>query len=213
MSRKRYRAIPSLALVAFVFVSGGNLAMAIETADYDVIETDDDFELRRYAPQILAETTVNANFDNAGNQAFRRLFNYISGANRSQSKIAMTAPVSQESSSRKIEMTAPVVQEESGASWNVAFLVPSSFSWDTVPQPTDDSVQLRRVPERTLAALRFSGTWSEERFRDHEKQLLAMLEARGLEVSGETIFARYDPPFKPWFLRRNEVLIPIAPIE
>ena len=69
------------------------------------------------------------------------------------------------------------------------------------------------MPERTLAALRFSGTWGEERFRDHEKQLLAILEARGLEAAGGTIFARYDPPFKPWFLRRNEVLIPIVPIE
>ena len=96
MSRKRYQDILFLVLVASAFFPGGNLAMAIETADYVVIETDDDFELRRYAPQILAETTVSADFDNAGNQAFRRLFNYISGANRAQSKIAMTAPVSQE---------------------------------------------------------------------------------------------------------------------
>jgi hypothetical protein len=213
MSRKPHQYTLFLALVAVVFTPGGSQALAIETADYDVIEVDGDFELRRYAPQILAETTVDSNFDEAGNRAFRRLFNYISGANRTESKIAMTAPVSQEASSRKIAMTAPVIQEESGAAWNVAFLVPASYSWETVPQPTDDSVRLRRVPERTLAALRFSGTWGEKRFRDHEKQLRAILETRGLEATGETIFARYDPPFKPWFLRRNEILIPVAPIE
>jgi hypothetical protein len=106
-----------------------------------------------------------------------------------------------------------VIQEETDTAWAVAFLVPSSYSWDTVPQPTDDSVRLRQVPARTLAALRFSGTWSEERFRDHESKLLAMLDKRRLKPAGETVFARYDPPFKPWFLRRNEVLIPVAPIE
>jgi hypothetical protein len=72
---------------------------------------------------------------------------------------------------------------------------------------------LRQVSERRLAALRFSGTWGEDRFRDHESKLLAMLEKRGMEPAGKTVFARYDPPFKPWFLRRNEVLIPVAPIE
>jgi hypothetical protein len=187
--------------------------MAIEKADYEVIEVDGNFEIRRYAPQILAETTVDSNFDTAGNQAFRLLFNYISGANRAQSKIAMTAPVSQEASSQKIAMTAPVVQERSDATWSVAFLVPSSYSWETVPQPIDDRVRLRQVPARTLAALRFSGSWGEDRFLDHESQLLAMLETRGREPLGETVFARYDPPFKPWFMRRNEVLIPIRPIQ
>jgi len=213
MTRSRYPHIFCLAVMMTVLLVGGKPAVAIEKADYEVIETDGDFEIRRYAPQILAETTVDATFDDAGNQAFRRLFNYISGANRAQSKIAMTAPVSQEASSREIAMTAPVIQEETDTAWAVAFLVPSSYSWDTVPQPTDDSVRLRQVPARTLAALRFSGTWSEERFRDHESKLLAMLDKRRLKPAGETVFARYDPPFKPWFLRRNEVLIPVAPIE
>ena len=213
MFRSRHKNLLCLAIAATFVLVGGEHAMAIEKADYEVIEANGDFEIRRYAPQILAETTVDSGFDDAGNQAFRLLFNYISGANRAQSKIAMTAPVSQEASSRKIAMTAPVVQERSDATWNVAFLVPSSYSWETVPAPTDGRVRLRQVPARTLAALRFSGTWGENRFREHESQLLAMLETRGLEPLGETVFARYDPPFKPWFLRRNEVLIPVAPVE
>jgi len=202
-----------LAVLPVVLVIGGGRAMAIENADYRVAEVHGDLEIRLYAPQILAETTVDTDFGDAGNQAFQRLFNYISGANRAQSKIAMTAPVSQEAVSQKIAMTAPVIQEGSGETWRVSFLVPSSFTWDTVPEPVDPRVRLREVPERTLAALRFSGTWGEKRFRDHESKLRAMLAKQGLKADGEPIFARYNPPFTPWFMRRNEVLIPVRPIE
>ena len=201
-----------LLVLAAVLLLGGGQSMAIENAAYTVTEIDGDLEIRMYAPQILVETTVDSDFDSAGNLAFQRLFNYISGANRAQSKIPMTAPVSQEAST-KIAMTAPVIQEGTESTWRVAFLVPSSYTWNTVPEPTDDRVGLRQVPERTLAALRFSGTWGEKRFRDHESKLRAMLSERGLQPAGEPIFARYDPPFKPWFLRRNEVLIPVAPSE
>jgi len=187
--------------------------MAIENADYTVIEVHGDIEIRLYAPQILAETTVESDFDGAGSQAFQRLFKYISGANRAQSKIAMTAPVSQEASPQKISMTAPVVQEGDGRTWRISFLVPSSFTPDTVPEPVDPRVRLREVPERTVAALRFSGTWGEKRFRDHESKLRALLVEQGFEAEGEPIFARYNPPFTPWFMRRNEVLIPVRPIE
>jgi hypothetical protein len=187
--------------------------MAVENADYQVAAVHGDLEIRLYAPQILAETTVDSDFDGAGNQAFQRLFNYISGANRAQSKIAMTAPVSQEAAPQKIAMTAPVVQEAAGGTWRVSFLVPSSFTWDTVPEPVDPRVRLRKVPERTIAALRFSGTWGEQRFRDHESKLRTLLAKQGLKADGEPIFARYNPPFTPWFMRRNEVLIPIRAIE
>jgi hypothetical protein len=196
-----------------VLVIGGGLAMAIENADYRVAEDHGDLEIRIYTPQIVAETAVVSDFEDAGNQAFQRLFGYISGANRAQSKIAMTAPVSQEAAPEKIAMTAPVVQEGSASNWRVAFLLPSSYAWSTVPQPTDERVRLRQIPARTIAALRFSGTWGEDRFRDHESKLRALIKERGLEPVGEPIFARYNPPFTPWFMRRNEVLIPIRPIE
>ncbi len=213
MNSKLKKYVVGLFVMTAVLLFGGGQSMAIEKAAYTVTEADGDLEIRLYAPQILVETAVDSDFDSAGNLAFQRLFNYISGANRAQSKIPMTAPVSQEASPEKIAMTAPVVQEGSESTWRVAFLVPSSYTWDTVPEPTDERVGLRQVPERTLAALRFSGTWGEERFRDHESKLRAMLSERGLQTAGEPIFARYDPPFKPWFMRRNEVLIPVTPIE
>jgi hypothetical protein len=185
-------------------------AMAVEEPEYEVVATHGELELRRYAPMILAETRVESDFEGAGNEAFRRLFRYISGDNRAQAKIEMTAPVVQEASSQKIEMTAPVVQEADQTGWRVAFVLPAEFSWETAPAPTDPRVELRLVPERLVAALRFSGTWGEERFAEHEATLRALMAEHGFEPVGEVVSARYNPPFTPWFMRRNEVLIPVV---
>jgi hypothetical protein len=184
-------------------------ATALEKAAYTVVESHGEIELRDYQPQILVETEVAASFDDAGNLAFRRLFNYISGENMSRSKIAMTAPVTQEAGSEKIDMTAPVTQEGRDGQWRIAFLLPSSYTWDTAPAPTDERVSLRQVPSQRMAAIRFSGRWGESRFQEHERKLREFITRQGLEVAGAVEYARYDPPFKPWFMRRNEVLIPV----
>jgi hypothetical protein len=189
------------------------VAMAIEEPVYEVVSDHGTYELRRYAEVILAETQVEASFDNAGGEAFRRLFRYISGDNRSRAKIAMTAPVVQEAQSEKIAMTAPVVQQDDGQLWRVAFVLPASYSWETAPEPNDELVSLRLVPARTVAALRFSGTWGENRFTGKEAELRALLAEQGWQTVGEAVYARYNPPFTPWFMRRNEVLIPVEPVE
>ena len=188
------------------------VAMAVEQPEYEVVASHGDFEVRRYAAMILAETRVESDFERAGNEAFRRLFAYISGDNTVQSKIAMTAPVVQEPSAEKIDMTAPVVQARGQSGWSVAFVVPAQYSWETAPQPTDPRVKLRLLPARTVAAVRFSGTWDEERFTTKEKELRALLADRGLKTIGEAMYARYNPPFTPWFLRRNEVMIAVEPV-
>jgi hypothetical protein len=193
--------------------AAARFAMAIEEPEYEVVAEHAGFELRRYQPVILAETEVDGGFEEAGNKAFSRLFAYIAGDNRSRAKIAMTAPVVQESSSEKIAMTAPVVQEGSDVGWRVAFVVPASYSWETVPEPTDARVELRQVPERTAAVLRFSGTWGEERFTTREARLRELLVEHGWQPVGEAIYARYDPPFTPWFMRRNEVQIPVERVD
>lgn len=185
-------------------------ALAIEEPGYGVLEKHGSIELRSYDEIVLAETLVDADFDAAGNQAFRRLFGYISGKNRSQVKIDMTAPVVQEAMSEKIAMTAPVVQQQDDQGWRVAFVVPDLYTWHNAPEPTDPEVSLRLVPERTMAVLRFSGGWSAEKFKAKEAELRTALADRGWTPAGPSVFARYDPPFKPWFLRRNEVMIPVA---
>lgn len=184
-------------------------AMAIERAKYTVVEREGNFELRQYEPHLVAETIVEGDFDEVGNEGFRRLFDYISGKNRKQQSISMTAPVSQEADSEKISMTAPVNQVRVGGKYRITFLMPAKYTMETLPEPLDTRVELKEVPGQLIAALRYSGTWSRDRYEKKRVRLQALMRQKGLEPAGEAIFARYNPPFMPWFLRRNEVLIPV----
>jgi hypothetical protein len=182
-------------------------AMAIEEASYKVIEKNGDFELRQYVPQIVAETIIEGDFDKVGNEGFSRLFGYISGKNTKKQSISMTAPVSQEAGSEKIPMTAPVSQEQVGNKWHISFLMPSKYTLETLPESTDKRVILKQIPSRLVAAVTYSGTWSRSSYEEHKAILVKMVRSRNLKPIGEYIFARYNPPFMPWFLRRNEVLV------
>jgi effector-binding domain-containing protein len=185
-------------------------AMATEEASYKVLKTSGKFEIREYAPHILAETIVDGNLEEAGSKAFRRLFRYISGANRSRAKVAMTAPVSQEKAGEKIQMTAPVGQQRAQDKWAVSFTMPTSYTLETLPAPDDPQITLRLVPARRMAAVRYSGLWSEKNYLQNRSELESWIRERGLTVTGDPVWARYNPPFTPWFLRRNEILIPVA---
>ena len=198
-------------LLAFVvIIIGATDAMAIEEAEYTVIEKEDRFEIRDYASHILAETIVETDIEKAGNRAFQRLFRYISGANRSKEKVAMTAPVSQEPKGEKIAMTAPVGQQNVEGKWAVSFMMPSSYTLETLPEPEDPNIYLRQVPARRMAAVRYSGFWSKKRYLQYKTMLESWIQKKDFTIVGEPIWARYNPPFTLWFLRRNEILIPIA---
>jgi hypothetical protein len=188
---------------------GGCGTVGVEKARYSVLEKDGPFELRLYEPCIVAETVVESDFGEAGNIAFRRLYKYISGENRTRESIAMTAPVNQEARPEKIAMTAPVNQQRSGDSWVISFLMPAKYAMQTLPEPLDPSVTLRESPARKIASVRYSGTWSRKRYEEHRTRLMEFIAKRGWKVLGEPIFARYDPPFQLPFLRRNEILIPV----
>ena len=201
-----------VALLSVSALFAAKSVLAIEKASYTVLEKEDRFEIRRYDPQILAETFVDSDLEEAGNEGFRRLFAYISGENQTKQSIAMTAPVSQEPRSEKIAMTAPVGQEKKGDQWRVTFLMPASYTLDTLPEPNDSRVLLVREPGRRMAAIRYSGTWSKERYLKNKAALEDFIRRRGLTPAGSSVWARYDPPFMPWFLRRNEVLIPVEDV-
>lgn len=198
-------------MVSVVLMSvGGCSTMGIEEAGYRVVRSDGIFELRDYAPHILAETVVDGTLEDAGNQAFRRLFRYISGENRSRGEIAMTAPVSQEAAGEKIPMTAPVGQQAAGGKWAVSFMMPASYTLATLPLPDDPAITLRAVPARRMAAVRYSGTWSESNYLQNKGALEEWIRSNSFITVGEPVWARYNPPFTPWFLRRNEILVPVA---
>ena len=184
--------------------------MAIEEAKYDVISKEDAIEIRHYAPHIVAEIIISGELEDAGSDAFQSLFNYISGENSTQSDIAMTAPVAQQSAGENIAMTAPVGQQKVAAGWAVSFMMPDSYTIETLPKPNDERVVLRQVASQNIAAIRYSGFWSESNYTEHKQELEQWVQQSGYQASGEAIWARYNAPFTPWFLRRNEVLIPIV---
>ena len=130
--------------------------------------------------------------------------------NKQQQKVAMTSPVGQEPSSQKIEMTSPVGQQKQDGKWVVSFMMPASFTLETTPEPKDPNVSIREVPARLIAAVRYSGFWSEKSYRRNLAKLQDWIANNRLTPIGEPIWARYNPPFMPWFLRRNEILVPIA---
>jgi hypothetical protein len=202
-------ALTAAAFAAVIAVIATPAAMAIEEPRFKVLEQDGSFELREYSPYIVAETRVEAGFEDAGSIAFQRLFRYISGDNIAQQKIAMTAPVTQ-SRGEKISMTAPVSQVADGNAYLVAFTLPSTYTLATAPQPLDPTVRIRAVPAQLIACWRYSGRWTASNYRDHEALLRERIKARGLITRGAPVLARYNPPFTPWFMRRNEVLIPVA---
>lgn len=179
-----------------------------EQQPYQVVEQRDGFELRCYPPHLVAEVELDGPFEDVGNRAFRALFGYITGGNESRRSIAMTAPVVQEeATSEKVAMTAPVVQTEAaGGGFVVAFVLPASMTVDTAPVPTNPDVRVRAVPERLAAARGYSGRWTRSSYERHLAELLGAVVAAGFVPIGTPRFARFDPPFKPWFLRRNEVV-------
>ena len=202
-------ALTAAAFAAIVAVLATPTAMAIEEPRFEVLEKDGSFELREYSPYIVAETRVEASFEQAGSIAFQRLFRYISGNNVAQQKIAMTAPVTQ-ARGEKISMTAPVSQVADGDAYVVAFTLPSNYTLATAPRPLDPTVQIRQVPQQLIACWRYSGRWTASNYREQELLLRDRIKARRLITRGDPVLARYNPPFTPWFMRRNEVLIPVA---
>jgi len=199
-----------ITLIAFSLTLMAEDVMAVEEAKYTVTMKQDKLEIREYAPSIVAEVIVNDDFEDASGKAFRKLFNYISGDNTGRSKIAMTAPVSQKPEPEKIAMTSPVGQRKSDQGWAVSFMMPAFYTMESIPLPDDPSVTLREVPAHRAAAIRYSGTWSEKAYKKQLALLLEWIEAENLETTGEPVWARYNAPFTPWFLRRNEILIPVG---
>jgi hypothetical protein len=183
---------------------------AIEEPDYRVVREFAGIEVRQYSAYTVAEVVVPGPAAEAGNEAFRILAGYIFGKNKGERKFAMTAPVTQEAMPVKLEMTAPVTQSAVAGGYLVQFVLPKGVTVASAPEPLDARVQLREIAPRRVAVIRFSGFWSTSNYDEHLATLQAALRAADLAWSGEAVYSRYNPPFTPWFLRRNEIWLHLA---
>ncbi len=176
-------------------------AMSYEEPKFTIIKKTDVYEVRRYETRTVAEVTYGDE-DNG----FRVLFDYISGANKDIQEIQMTVPVTQ---SKEIDMTAPVTQSENNGQMVMRFFLPSNYSKQNAPKPTDKRVQIIDLPDEYFAVISYSGFASDSNFIKHHEELKVAMERDGLIVTGPPLKATYNSPFTPPFLRRNEAMYPL----
>lgn len=198
------------AMAVFVFV-----VQNVETPAYTVVTADGPFEVRDYPPLVVAEVRRTGPRGEALSAGFGPLARYIFAKERGGERISMTAPVTQvrpdappPDSSERIAMTAPVTQSPADAGdWAVSFIMPARYRLSELPAPAGQDVQLKEVPARRVAAVRFSGRTTDQSIAENESKLRDWMAARGLKAGAEPVYAYYNDPFTPGFLRRNEVII------
>lgn len=199
-------------LATMIVLAGfaGAPALAIEEPEFEVIEQTEDYEIRRYAPYIVAEVDVTGDMRNSGGRAFRVLAGYIFGDNQPRQKMAMTAPVESAPRGVKMNMTAPVESAVvDGQSYTYAFVMERKYAMDELPVPNDSRIRLVQRPARIVAARRFSG-WARQADYDlHSGALVAALERDTLTARSTPVLAQYNGPYTPGAMRRNEILIEI----
>jgi hypothetical protein len=213
-------------LAVLVGFLGMEPAMAIEEPRYDVRLSQAPFELRHYAPVLIAQTLVEGDMDSASNKGFRLIADYIFGNNiaaasepnaqhsaNQAAKIAMTAPVTVEPQSSKIAMTAPVTLEPqlgSAQQWRVHFVMPSQYTLANIPKPINSAVTLHELPSKYVVVHRYSGFNTMARVQEKTDETLAWAKQQSLKVVGTPQLSRYDPPWTLPMFRRNEIMVEVA---
>lgn len=204
-------AVKRWVLIALMVVAAlPSVSMAVEEPAFKQVLREGDFEVRDYPALVVAEVTVAGDQKEAASKGFRLLAGYIFGGNKRRQSIAMTAPVAQQLASEKIAMTAPVAQTPGAAgTWVVRFTMPSTWSLQTLPMPDNSKVNLRETEPARFAVLRFSGLARPTDVEAKSGDLLALVKSHRLRAIGPVSLAQYNPPWTPWFMRRNEVMIEV----
>ena len=200
-----------IAVVAVVLLGAalwGPIVSNVQQPKYQVVESSGNIEIRDYAPQIVAEAEVAGDRRDAIRKGFRIIADYIFGNNTSAQKVPMTAPVTQQGS-EKIAMTAPVTQQGDGNIWRVRFVMPSSYTIETLPKPNNPAVKLKEIGAKRYAVIRFSGMAGEDSLKRRTEELNAFISAKNLTPLSAPTYAFYNPPWTLPFLRRNEVMVEI----
>ena len=169
----------------------------VERIKYSVLQKNKNIEIRKY-PKIIIALVEGLDDD----RAFGLLFNYISGNNKIKEKIKMTTPVI---NSKKIEMTSPVISNDN----YMAFIMPSKYKKENIPIPLNSNVKIKVEPERKLAVIRFSGLTTNNKIKKYREKLINFLESNNIEIKSDPILLRYNSPFSPPFIRRNEIGVEI----
>lgn len=164
-----------------------------EVQPYSVVRQLGGAELRRYPPHTVVSVMRGGSLADAGMSAFGSLAGYISGRNRANQQIAMTAPV---------------VQHPATDGYRVSFVMPASMT--DAPAPADPELSVKVEPGGLVAAVQFSGLANEAAFRRHGQELLELLAEHGLQPAGDVFYARYNGPWTPPFMRRNEALVAVT---
>ena len=189
-----------------------NSLMATNEPEFKLILKEDKFEIREYAPKIIAQVEVFGDFDDASSKGFKILADYIFGNNTSNdgnSRIEMTAPVEIEAISQKINMTKPILAEGNDNNWIVSFIMPNEFTLKTLPKPNNKSIKIFSLPKEKYAVIIFSGLIRESSYLEKENLLIRFIEEKNLKTSGEIKIARYNPPWTLPFFRRNELMVKV----
>ena len=209
MRLKQFLARSILLAITLTFTGA---VMATEEPPFSVLEKTPPFELRSYAPMILAEVKVEGDLDEASSQGFRLIAAYIFGQNQVSEKIAMTTPVAiegQTPKSAKIAMTSPVNIEPNAGQWIVSFVMPAQYTMESLPKPLNSKVQIRQIPAVKRAVIGFSGFYNANKVAERTLELEEWMKTKNLQAASAPKFARYNPPWTLPFMRRNEIMIDV----
>ena len=198
-----------LALILGLCLTGA-CAIATEEPAFTVSLAQGDCEVREYPALVVAEVSVTGDRKAAASAGFRLLAGYIFGGNTAKRSIAMTAPVTQAAASEKIAMTAPVMQIGGNGTWVIRFIMPQGSTLETLPKPNNPAVKLRGLAPSRVAVVKFSGLARQDDVDARTAALSQFVKAQNLLVIGPPSLAQYDPPWTLWFMRRNEVMLPVA---
>lgn len=165
-----------------------------ENQKYNVVHSEEGFEIRFYPASILATVHSDAKtYRNLAYPGFRKLAGYIFGGNELETKISMTTPVHMEFNNSESSMS---------------FVIPSTFSEETLPRPNDPAVIIEKTEDAYMAAISFGGYASDKKIRDYSDKLRALLDKKEISWYGNFRYLGYNPPFQI-FGRRNEIIVPV----
>jgi hypothetical protein len=181
-----------------------------EQAIYKVVQSQGRMEIRDYAPMIVAEGEFTGERKETINKGFMVIASYIFGKNVSTQKVPMTVPILQQQS-EKIPMTVPILQAKSqNNTWTLSFVMPHTYTLKTLPTPSNSEVKLREIPAKRFTVIQFSGMWTQSNLDKRLVELQKFIESKNLTTLSKPVYAFFNPPWTPWFMRRNEIMIEIV---